>query len=152
MTDHRDTYLRSGGTQGHVMDLREVGGQAFTTHCLIRTHGRKSGRTFITPLIYGDIGGEVVIVASKGGADQHPDWYLNIRANPRVDFQVATQAYRGTWREPEDIERHAIWKFMLEIYPPYLAYQTSTKRRIPVVMMSPREAIDVFRSDELQST
>ena len=133
------------------MDLRGVGGQAFTTHCLIRLKGRKSGRTLITPLIYGDIGGEVVIVASKGGADQHPDWYVNLRASETVEFQVATQAFRGTWREPEDVERHSIWHFMTEIYPPYLAYQTSTQRRIPVVMMSPRAAIDVFQESDIQS-
>jgi deazaflavin-dependent oxidoreductase (nitroreductase family) len=144
-------YLRSGGTEGHVMDLRGVGGHVFTTHCLIRTRGRKSGRTFITPLIYGDIGGEVVIVASKGGSDNHPDWYLNLRESPHIEFQVATQAFRATWREPEDVERHSIWNFMVEIYPPYLAYQTSTERRIPVVMMSSVAAIDVFQEADIQS-
>ena len=71
---HREMYLRTGGVQGHIVDLTEVGGHAFTTHCLIRVKGRKSGRTQIAPLIYGDIGGEVGIVASKGGADQHPEW------------------------------------------------------------------------------
>jgi deazaflavin-dependent oxidoreductase (nitroreductase family) len=152
MADHRDTYLISGGTEGHIMDISEVGGRAFTTHCLIRVKGRKSGRTFISPLIYGDIGGEVVIVASKGGADEHPDWYLNLRADPHVDFQIATQAFRATWREPEDVERHSIWNFMVEIYPPYLAYQTSTERRIPVVMMSPVETIDLFQESDIQSS
>src|SRR6188472_3216187 len=68
MARHRDIYLRSGGTEGHIMDIREIGGHAFTTHCLIRLKGRKSGRTIIKPLIYGDIGGEVVIVGSKGGS------------------------------------------------------------------------------------
>src|SRR6478752_10750840 len=105
---HLETYLRSGGTQGHVVDITSVGGHAFTTHCLIRVKGRKSGRTQITPLIYGDIGGEVVIVASKGGADQHPEWYLNLRGDEHVDVQIATQAFRATWREPADEERHRI--------------------------------------------
>ena len=91
MAQHRETYLKSGGTQGHVMDISEIGGHAFTTHCLIRLQGRKSGQTRITPLIYGDIGGEVVIVASKGGADSHPEWYLNLRASEHVDLQIATQ-------------------------------------------------------------
>jgi deazaflavin-dependent oxidoreductase (nitroreductase family) len=133
------------------MDIRAVGGHAFTTHCLLRTQGRKSGRTFITPLIYGDIGGEVVIVASKGGADQHPDWYLNLRESEDVAFQIATQAFRGTWREPEGVERHSIWNFMTEIYPPYLAYQVSTDRRIPVVMMTAVAPIDVFAESDTQS-
>src|SRR4051812_10084472 len=88
MVEHREIYLRSGGTQGHIMDITAVGGHAFTTHCMIKYVGRKSGNVFITPLIYGDIGGEVVIVASKGGADEHPAWYLNIRDSQEVDFQV----------------------------------------------------------------
>ena len=63
---HREMYLQSSGARGHVMDFTEVGGHAFTTHCLIRLRGRRSGATRITSLIYGDIGGEVVIVASRG--------------------------------------------------------------------------------------
>src|SRR4051794_13866060 len=55
ITEHREMYLRSGGVEGHIMDITVVGGHAFTTHCLIKYRGRKSGKTFITPLIYGDI-------------------------------------------------------------------------------------------------
>jgi deazaflavin-dependent oxidoreductase (nitroreductase family) len=142
---HRETYLRSGGAQGHVMDITGAGGHSFTTHCMIRVKGRKSGRTQIVPLIYGDIGGEVVIVASKGGADQHPEWYLNLIAAPEVDFQIATQAFRGTWREPEGDERHKVWDFMARAFPPYLKYQKSTQRHIPLVMMTPVAPIEVFQ-------
>jgi deazaflavin-dependent oxidoreductase (nitroreductase family) len=152
MVKHRDVYLQSGGAKGHVMDIREVGGHAFTTHCLIRLQGRKSGQTRITPLIYGDIGGEIVIVASKGGADDHPDWYLNLRANEHVDVQIATQAFRATWREPQDEERHKIWDFMVSVYPPYLTYQRSTTRHIPVVMLEPFSTVEVFRESDLQSS
>jgi len=145
-------YLKSGGAQGHVMDISEIGGHAFTTHCLIRLQGRKSGQTRITPLIYGDIGGEVVIVASKGGADSHPEWYLNLRASEHVDLQIATQAFRASWREPEGDERHKIWDFMVRVYPPYIKYQRSTSRHIPVVMMTPIQAIDVFRESDIQAS
>jgi deazaflavin-dependent oxidoreductase (nitroreductase family) len=145
-------YLRSGGTQGHVLDLTAVGGHNFTTNCLIRVRGRKSGKTYIKPLIYGDIGGEVVIVGSKGGADRHPEWYLNLRAEENVDLQIATQAYRATWREPEDEERHKVWDFMVSVYPPYISYQRSTSRHIPLVMMTPDSAIDVFSESDLQSS
>ncbi|MDT5100110.1 MAG: hypothetical protein QOC76_3847 [Mycobacterium sp.] len=151
MAKHRDIYLQSGGTQGHIMDISEVGGHAFTTHCLIRVAGRKSGKTRIVPLIYGDIGGEVVIVASKGGADTHPDWYLNLRDSEHIDVQIATQAFRATWREPEDVERHRIWDFMVSVYPPYLTYQRSTTRHIPVVALEPVEAIEIFRESDIQS-
>ena len=152
MDRHREIYLQSGGTEGHVMDISEIGGHAFTTHCLIRVRGRKSGRAQIVPLIYGDIGGEVAIVASKGGADQHPEWYLNLRAGDHVDLQIATQAFRATWREPEGDERHKVWDFMVRAYPPYISYQRSTTRHIPVVMMTPVSAIEVFRESDLQSS
>src|SRR5262245_38939678 len=145
-TEHLDMYLRSGGTQGHVMDITAVGGHAFTTHCMIRYKGRKSGKTIITPLIYGDIGGEVVVCASKGGADHHPNWYLNLISDPRVDFQVATQAFRAAWREPLGAEREKVWAFMLDVYPPYAAYQDSTERILPLVMMKAIEPIDIFKA------
>jgi deazaflavin-dependent oxidoreductase (nitroreductase family) len=144
--DHRETYLRSGGTEGHIMDITPVGGHSFTTHCLIKYQGRKSGKTFITPLIYGDIGGEVVIVASKGGADQHPEWYLNILESKEIEFQIATQAYRATWREPKGAEREKVWSFMVDVFPSYANYQKSTSREIPLVMMKPIASIEVFKA------
>ena len=130
VTEHRDMYLRSGGTQGHIMDITPVGGRSFATHCLIKYKGRKSGKTFIAPLCYGDIGGEVVICASKGGADVHPEWYLNIVASKEIEFQVATQAFRATWREPVGNEREKVWAFMQDCFPFYTTYQASTKRRV----------------------
>jgi deazaflavin-dependent oxidoreductase (nitroreductase family) len=152
MSDHRAMYLQSGGTEGHIMDLTAVGGHAFTTHCLIKYRGRKSGKIFITPLIYGDIGGEVVICASKGGADNHPDWYLNIADSKEVEFQIAAQAFRATWREPQGEERAKVWSFMVDNFPPYATYQASTARRIPLVMMKPAAPIDVFKTSDATGT
>jgi deazaflavin-dependent oxidoreductase (nitroreductase family) len=148
MAQHRAMYLQSGGTQGHIMDLTAVGAHNFGTHCLIKYRGRKSGKVFITPLCYGDIGGEVVIVASKGGADEHPAWYLNIRDSSEVEFQIASQAFRATWREPEGAERDKVWAFMVDSYPFYAGYQASTERRIPLVMMKPVEEIAVFKESD----
>jgi deazaflavin-dependent oxidoreductase (nitroreductase family) len=145
-TDHTGMYLQSGGAEGHIVDVRDIGGHRFTTTLLLRYVGRKSGRTIVTPLIYGDTGGEVVIVASKGGADHHPAWYLNLREMPHLEFQIATQAFRATWREPEGAERQAVWDFMAKLYPPYAAYQASTERQIPLVMMQPLEEIPVFKA------
>ena len=144
-TEHLEMYLESGGAKGHIMDLREVGGHPFTTHLMIKYTGRKSGRTIITPLIYGDIGGEVVICASKGGADHHPAWYLNIVASNEIQFQIATQAFRASWREPEGAERTRVWEFMQSVYPPYTTYQASTDRLLPLVMLSPIKPVEVFR-------
>lgn len=142
--EHLSTYLTSGGSSGHIVDLSDVGGRSFTTHCLIRYTGRISGRTYVTPLIYGNFGGEVVIVASKGGADSHPGWYHNIRASETIDVQIATQAFEATWREPEDDERHEVWAYMTHLYPPYITYQQSTSRRIPLVMLAPGSSRYVF--------
>jgi deazaflavin-dependent oxidoreductase (nitroreductase family) len=144
VSEHLMMYLASGGTRGHIEDVTEVGGRALTTHCLIRYRGRTSGRTYVKPLIYGNFGGELVIVASKGGADSHPEWYHNIRASPTVEVQVATQAFEATWREPDDEERRGVWAYMAHLFPPYLAYQQSTNRRIPLVMLTLDRPIDVF--------
>ena len=146
---HRKLYLTSGGTHGHIMDITGAGGYPFGTHCLIRYKGRKSGRTMITGLCYGDIGGEVVICGSKGGAEDSPQWYNNIRASQTVDFQIATQAYRATWREPEGAEREKVWTFMVDCFPFYAEYQTRTTRIIPLVMMKAMDEITVFNESDL---
>jgi deazaflavin-dependent oxidoreductase (nitroreductase family) len=148
MVEHREMYLQSGGAKGHIMDVTAVGGHAFTTHCLIKYTGRKSGKVFITPLIYGDIGGEVVICASKGGAEHHPAWYLNIQGSKDVEFQIATQAFRATWREPQGAEREKVWKFMVDVFPAYARYQASTDRQIPLVMMKVKVPIAVFKESD----
>ncbi len=145
IVEHKTAYLESGGAKGHIMDLDAVGGHGFTTHCMIRFKGRKSGNVMITPLIYGDIGGEVVICASKGGADDHPSWYLNLIASPEVDVQIGTQAFRCSWREPEGAEREKVWAFMQDVFPSYTRYQETTDRLLPLVMMKPVEEIEVFR-------
>jgi deazaflavin-dependent oxidoreductase (nitroreductase family) len=148
VSEHREMYLRSGGAEGHIMDITAVGGRNFATHCMIKYKGRKSGKTFITALCYGDIGGEVVICASKGGADAHPEWYLNLIDSPEVEFQVATQAFRGTWREPEGAEREKVWAFMVDGFPFYANYQSSTSRILPLVMMKAVEPIPVFQESD----
>ncbi len=148
--EHRQLYLRSGGTQGHVMDITGAGGYSFGTHCLIRYRGRKSGRTLIQGLTYGAIAGEVVICASKGGADDSPQWYHNIRASRTVDLQIATQAYRASWREPEGAEREKVWNYMVDCYPFYAGYQEKTSRIIPLVMLKPLESIPVFSEADLE--
>jgi deazaflavin-dependent oxidoreductase (nitroreductase family) len=151
ITSHRDAYLRSGGVEGHIMDIRDAGGHGFTTHLLLKTTGRKSGKTRFTPLTYGDIGGEVVIIASRAGADRHPDWYINLRDKPDVEFQIGTQAFRATWREPGEAEREKIWSFMEQILPVYASYKAATDRRIPVILMKATTPIPVFRPEELDS-
>lgn len=148
VSEHRELYLKSGGREGHIMDITAVGGHSFATHCMIKYTGRKSGKTFITPLCYGDLGGEVMIVASKGGADTHPDWFLNVREMPSVQFQIGTQAFRGSYRILEGAEHEKAWAFMVDNFPFYANYQASTRRHIPIVAMKPIEAISVFKESD----
>ena len=130
------------------MDITAVGGRSFGTHCLVKYTGRKSGTVFITPLCYGSIGGEVVICASKGGADHHPAWYLNIVDSPEIEFQVATQAFHASWREPEGAERQKVWDFMVDCFPFYASYQASTTRVLPLVMLKIVAPRPVFAETE----
>lgn len=142
---HRDLYLRTGGTEGHVRDFTFVGGHPFGPTLLLETFGRKSGERRVAPLCYGFIGGEAVIVASKGGADVHPGWYFNLQAMDEAVFQIATQAWRATWREPQGAEREKVWTYMVDVFPPYADYQANTAREIPVVILKAHEAVDVLK-------
>jgi len=144
--EHRLQYLESDGLEGHIVNLVEIGGLSFTTCLLLETVGRKTGARRIQPLIYGDTGGEVIIVASKGGADVHPAWYLNVTAMKEVAFQIGGQAFQATWREPQGVERDEIWNFMVKLYPPYADYQAGTGRRIPLIALTAVEAIERFKA------
>ncbi|MBL6750529.1 MAG: nitroreductase family deazaflavin-dependent oxidoreductase, partial [Nevskia sp.] len=86
------------------------------------------------------------IVASKGGSDSDPAWFLNLEARPDVEFQVANQCYAGSWRIPTGAERDKVWKEMVEHYPPYQQYQAITERKIPIVLLKPQRSIDKFKA------
>lgn len=145
LAEHRLAYIRSGGALGHLMEgepLRD--GRRFNPMCLLRTTGRKSGKQFVTPVMYGNLGGEIVVVASKGGADEHPAWYLNLKANGELAVQVATQAFTAGFREPEGEERAAVWAYMDGLSPHYAKYRGMTGREIPLVMILLKDEIPVF--------
>lgn len=146
---HLRRYLQSGGAEGHFYDFSPLNGAGYQPVCLIKHVGRKTGRTLISPLIYGMVAGEIAIVASKGGSPAHPAWYRNLTAANEVEVQIATQAFRATWREPANVERRRIWDQMVAIYPPYADYQESTDRLIPVVLMKPVATVPVFKETEL---
>ena len=114
ISGHRESYLRSGGVEGHIDDITGVGGRRLGLHCLIKYVGRRSGKVFITPLCYGAIGGEIAVVASKGGAPDHPAWCYDVQVMGTVDVQVGTHAFRGTWREPSGEERRKVWEFTVD--------------------------------------
>ena len=146
VAQHRNAYLSSQGRAGHILDYRHLGGHRFTTTLLVENFGRKTGERRITPLIYGDTGGEIVIVASKGGADVHPGWYHNVLAMQDVTVQIGGQAFRCSWREPQNAERRAIWEFMANLYPPYRDYQAGTTREIPTVVFQPGDEVEALKA------
>ena len=148
--DHRALYLRSGGQAGHIVDLTHAGARGLLPTLLLRTTGRRSGRTQIVPLIYGIYGDEWVVVGSKGGSPEHPAWFLNLTASPEAAMQVATQAFAVEWRIAEGEERGAVWAYMQHVYPPYAEYQTATDGRvIPLVLLKPAAELPPFDADEL---
>src|SRR3954470_18948671 len=99
MLDHARRYIASGGTEGHMYTITPPGyGEMTVPSLLLTTTGRKSGERFIFPLFYGRDGDIYVIVASKGGAPEHPGWYRNLLAHPEVDIQVGTARVKARAR------------------------------------------------------
>ena len=133
--DHLQRYLKSDGKDGHMWDSAPVGGPGPIPTLLLTTYGRRSGKPIIMPLIYGEAEGKYVVVASKGGAPQHPGWYLNLAAKPEVEVQVLADRFRAKARTATGEERANLWKKMAVIYPPYNDYQKKTEREIPVVVL-----------------
>ena len=125
--DHIRRYQESDGEDGHIWNGVPT--------LLLTTTGRRSGRFFTTPLIYGRHGDNYVVVASKGGAPRHPDWYMNLSENPEVGVQVAADRFTARARTADSDEKPGVWATMAEIWPPYDEYQTRTSRVIPVVIL-----------------
>jgi deazaflavin-dependent oxidoreductase (nitroreductase family) len=97
--------------------------------------GRKSGKEYSTPLIFGRDGENYVLVGSQGGTPEHPDWYLNLVANPEVGVQVKADKFRAHARTAEGEEHERLWTAMNEIWPHYDEYQAKTDRAIPVIVL-----------------
>jgi deazaflavin-dependent oxidoreductase (nitroreductase family) len=105
--------------------------------CLLTTTGRKSGRRLSVPLLYLRDGNDFVVVASQGGAPQHPGWYFNLQAEPKAEVEIGRSRFSVVAQPVADDERAALWPRLIEIYPPYENYQRRTTRRIPVLRLSP---------------
>ena len=102
---------------------------------ILTTRGRRSGEERLKPLIFREDDGRYVVVASKGGAPRHPDWYLNLRADPDVHVQVKADRFRARARTAEGEERERLWRRMAEVWPAYDDYRQKTDREIPVVVL-----------------
>jgi deazaflavin-dependent oxidoreductase (nitroreductase family) len=140
--DHIKLY-KTNPEKAHLWDSSLGGGKGMIATLLLTTKGRKSGRDISIPLIYAPYGSAYVVIASKGGAPDHPDWYKNLVANPICDIQVSTSAYRAKARTATGEERAKLWAQLQRIYPPYDDYQRATKgREIPVVVLEPLDSLN----------
>lgn len=135
--EHLDQYLKTNGIDGHLRDFSAGGGRVDTPNLLLTTTGRKSGKSIVLPLIYGRDGDNFLVVASKGGAPEHPAWYLNLQAEPKVTVQVAAKRFAAVARTASGVERQRLWQLMADLFPPYNDYQTKTTREIPIVVLEP---------------
>lgn len=106
---------------------------------LLRTRGRRSGRTRTAALLYVEAGQGYAVIGSKGGADGHPAWFLNLRDNPDVEVQVGRRRRRARARVAAGAERERLWRQATRVWPQYERYQSRTSREIPVVLLEPVE-------------
>ena len=128
VADHIAKYVQSNGEDGHIW-------QGVPT-LLLTTIGKVSGTNRRTALIYGRIGNDYVIVASKGGHPTHPLWYNNLVSQPTVRLQVGAEVFDATATTmAEGIDRETAWAEMVRIWPGFAEYQEKTDRRIPLVQL-----------------
>ena len=104
---------------------------------LLTTTGRRSGTPRTTPLIFGTDGDDHLVVASMGGAPSHPQWYLNLVADPRAEIQVKGEHLPVVARTATADEKPRLWRIVSGIWPNYDVYRSRTERDIPVVVLSP---------------
>ncbi len=128
--DHIDRYRETDGEEGYLWNG--------ATSLLLTTTGRKSGEPRTSALIFAQDGDDYLVVASMGGAPQHPSWYLNLTDNPEAEVQVKGDHIPVTARTASDDEKPRLWKIVTEQWPNYDVYQTRTDRVIPLVVLSPR--------------
>lgn len=129
-----ELYEGSGGTAG--LTLRDTG-----LPVIILTHrGRKTGAVRKTPLMRVVDGNNYIFIASQGGAQKHPLWYHNLKADPDVEIRDKTEVHTMRVREVVDAaERERLWKIAVEAFPPYQEYQDKTDRVIPILVAEPVE-------------
>ncbi len=130
--DQVEAYEGSGGTAGTEMSGKPV--------IILTTVGAKSGKLRKTPLMRVEHDGEYAVVASKGGAPEHPLWYYNLVANPQVELQDGPVLKDYTAKEASGAEREAWWERAVEAWPDYAEYQKKTSRVIPLFVLTPTDA------------
>ncbi|GGS21073.1 nitroreductase [Streptomyces aureoverticillatus] len=120
-------YEESGGTKGTTVQ---------GAPCLLLDYkGRRTGQWRRTVLIYGRDGDDYLIVASNGGADEHPLWYRNLRDEPDVRLRVGTERFDARAETLSADEKERVWPRLVDLFAPYADYRRKTSRDIPVVRL-----------------
>jgi F420H(2)-dependent quinone reductase len=128
-------YEASGGQRANT--LMDTG----LPIIVVTTRGNKSGKVRKSPLMRVEHEGEYALVASKGGAPEHPVWYLNLVADPTaVTIQDGPEPFQVTVREVSGEEKALWWERAVAAYPPYAEYQEKTDRQIPLLVATPKRA------------
>ena len=125
--EHTRKYRETGGKVGHEWQGTQT--------LLLTTTGRKSGTPRELPLIYAPWNGAYLTVASKGGADLPPAWFLNLEADPQVEVQVMDDRFPAKARIATSEEKAEMWPAMTKEWPAYDDYQKKTDREIPIVVL-----------------
>jgi deazaflavin-dependent oxidoreductase (nitroreductase family) len=126
--EHIERYEATDGEEGY--DWRNG-----TRILVLTTTGRRSGEARKNALIFRPHGDDYLIVASKGGAPEPPDWYRNLQDNPDVQVQIKGDKFAARARTATADEKPQLWQEMLEVWPDYADYQQKTDREIPVVVL-----------------
>jgi deazaflavin-dependent oxidoreductase (nitroreductase family) len=105
---------------------------------LLTTVGRRSGEARTVALTYVADGRDYVVVASNGGADRHPAWWLNLTARPEATVQVGKDVLPVVAHAADPVERARLWPLLTAANPFYERYEALTDRAIPVVVLRPR--------------
>ena len=131
--DQIETYEKSGGTEGNT--LLKTGIPVI----IVTMRGAKSGNVRKIALMRVEHNGEYALVASRGGSDVNPDWYVNLIANPtEVLVQDGPEAHRFTVREVTGAERDEWWERSATVFPQYNEYRANTSRIIPILVATPQ--------------
>ena len=135
LSEHIALY-ESDPVAGHDFDTGRVGREGIAPTLLLTTTGRKSGQARSLPLIYQPVGDGFIIIGSLGGAPKHPQWYLNLVANPECEVQVGKFKYKAVAETGEGPLRERYWDLAARTWPAYADYQVAAgERQIPVVLL-----------------
>lgn len=122
-----DEFRANGGKVGGAFEGSSL--------LLLQTTGAKTGRSRVKPLVYRRDGDRLVVFGTKGGSPTHPEWFYNVRANPRVTVEVGSDRFEADARVALPDERDRLWRLQTQDVLVFADYQNKTDRTIPVVIL-----------------